>query len=164
MLRNGCLESRTDEDLDTFSFSVWKSCLGKIWDFEHMFRMSVCMPFSLVKKAAALPLTRLWYIWKSQISLLCTHKPFWRSTYPVSWHTEETSQHPAYAVLMIWKTTPVCSKHTELTVFAFIDQAYSGKLQHPTSKVIWGIFGDISAFPLWHYLAHFCILMSMHKE
>lgn len=32
-----------------------------------MFRISVWMPFSLGKRTAALPLTRLWHIWKSHI-------------------------------------------------------------------------------------------------
>lgn len=91
MLRNGYLEIRTDEDLDMFSFSVSKSCLGRMWDFEHMFRISACVPFSLVKRAAALPLTRLWHIWKSQVCLLCIHKPFWWSTYLVSWHWRHTT-------------------------------------------------------------------------
>lgn len=104
MLRNGYLEIRTDEDLDTFSFSVSKSCLRKIRDFKHMFRISVCMPFSLVKRAAALPLTRLWHIWKSQIHLRCIHKPLWWSTYPVSRYIEDTSQHLACAMLMTRKT------------------------------------------------------------
>lgn len=59
ILRNGELELRTDEDLDLVSFFVWKSCLCKICDLKRMFRMSVCMPFSLDKRAAALLLTKL---------------------------------------------------------------------------------------------------------
>lgn len=109
MLTNSYLEIRTDEDLDMFSFSVLKSCLGKIWGFEHTFRISLCMSFSFVKRVAALPLTRLWHIWKSQICLLCVHKPFWWSTYPVSWHIKDTPQHPGCVMLMTWKITPTCS-------------------------------------------------------